>query len=76
MARKSLNDLIVAGFLKPGDELTCEPTKGRLYKATVEADGQSLVKLMVEKGIGIARVPVVRDELDEDFFGGLSTPRA
>lgn len=42
MARVSLKDLIVADLLKPGDELTCEPTKGKLYKATVEADGSIL----------------------------------
>ena len=35
-----LRDILNAGLLQPGEELTCEPRKGELYRATLQADGK------------------------------------
>ena len=38
---------------------------------TVLIDGQELVNQMTALGLGVKTVPVVKHELDEDFFAGL-----
>ena len=40
---------------------------------TILLDGASLVREMMEMGLGVTRVPVVEVDLDEDFFAGLET---
>lgn len=35
-------------------------------------DGEKLVDIMIEKGLGIREVPVVKLELDEEFFGSIT----
>jgi restriction system protein len=37
-------------------------------------DGEALVKLLVDKGVGIKEKPVVTQELGEDFFQSLRRP--
>ena len=38
-------------------------------------DGEELVKQMIDLGIGVRAIPVVRHELDEDFFADLENRR-
>lgn len=38
-ARINIRDLLHAGLLSAGEELTCEPRKGEVYKATLAEDG-------------------------------------
>ena len=40
--RATLKDLINAGLLKPGEELTCEPRQGEVYIAQLMSDGTIL----------------------------------
>ena len=35
-------------------------------------DGDAVVDLMVKKGLGVKREPVIRETIDESFFTGLS----
>ncbi len=32
-------------------------------------DGQRLVEIMLQNGVGVRRVPVIKSEIDESFFG-------
>ncbi|MDP2953307.1 MAG: restriction endonuclease, partial [Chloroflexota bacterium] len=47
-------------------------TAGQGGSKVVLLDGGKLVDIMVEKGLGIREVPIVKKELDEGFFGSIA----
>lgn len=58
-----------AGFTAGAQELAQDPAN-----RVALIDGEALVRLLVDKGVGIKEQPVVTQELDEDFFQSLGRP--
>lgn len=59
---------ITTSSFTPGAKEEAEKPDSRV----VLIDGDKLVDLMLERGLGIRKVPVIREELDEGFFSNLT----